>query len=199
MRARDVMSTEPNCCTPSSSARTAAALMAKFNLGALPVIDSYSRRTLVGIVTDRDLCVHAVAERGERPIRLVRDCMTTNPICCGPQTKLRQVVAAMMEHKVHRVPIVDRRHRLVGIVSTTDLLQAGAIAFGELPRTRSAISTKPDEAAVSIAMASYLPLRMPVPSFLDCERPQAPAHVPTPSATHARTVTDHRSSLNSSR
>jgi len=127
MRANEVMTQIPNCCIPSTTARTAATILKKFELGALPVVDSYSSRKLVGIVTDRDLCVRALAEPEQPGETLVEDCMTRDPVCCNPESDVRQVLALMASRSVRRIPVVDREHRAVGMITLADLVYRQAL------------------------------------------------------------------------
>ena len=122
MRAAEVMTQIPNCCTPSSTARMAAALLKQFKFGALAVVDDYSCRKLVGIVTDRDLCIEALAGSQEPDAVLVADCMTRDPVSCQPETDVQDILALMAAHRVRRIPIVDQNLCVVGMVTLTDLV-----------------------------------------------------------------------------
>jgi len=127
MRAAEVMTQIPNCCTPSSTARMAAAILSKFKFGALPVVDDYNHRKLVGIVTDRDLCLKALAGPQEPDEVLVADCMTRDPVYCHPETDVHDVLALMAAHRVRRIPIVDQNRCVVGMVTLTDLVHRQAL------------------------------------------------------------------------
>jgi CBS domain-containing protein len=127
MRASEVMTQIPNCCMPSSTARTAATILRKFGLGALPVVEDYASRKLVGIITDRDLCIRALVDPDQPNEALVEDCMTRDPVCCGPDSDVRYVLALMATRGVRRVPVVDQDHRVVGMVTLTDLVHHNAL------------------------------------------------------------------------
>ncbi len=132
MRVSDVMTPNPAVCTASSSAQTAAALMKEKDTGILPVVeDAYSKR-MVGVVTDRDLCL-AVVAAGRDPNHVwVRDCMTVEPVFCTAMDKTETVVEIMQRHQVRRVPVVDMEKNVIAMVSLSDLVRRNAVANGEL-------------------------------------------------------------------
>ena len=132
MRASEIMTVIPNCCLPSSPARTAATILKKFGLGALPVVDDYINRKLVGVVTDRDLCTKALAEPRVPEEALVEDCMARDPVFCTPETSVRTVLALMVTHRIRRVPVVDPDGRVVGMVTLTDLFCHEAVPAKDL-------------------------------------------------------------------
>jgi CBS domain-containing protein len=119
MKAQDLMTTEPACCTPSSTVREAAQLMREHDCGCIPVVEGKSRR-LVGMVTDRDVACRCVAE-GKSPDTPVREIMTTNPQSSHPEDDIAAVEQIMIEAKVRRVPVVDDGGRCIGMIAQADL------------------------------------------------------------------------------
>jgi CBS-domain-containing membrane protein len=117
-RVRDIMTRSVVSCSPSDNLNRSAQLMWEGDCGALPVIDSEGQ--LLGMITDRDICMAAYT-RG-RPLSEVRvaDVMSTGLITCRPTDSLRSVMDAMATHQVRRIPVVDDG-RLVGIVSLADV------------------------------------------------------------------------------
>ena len=92
-------------------------MMAETNVGALPVaVDG----RLVGIITDRDIAVRAMATR-KAPDTPVREVMTCEVLCCREDQDLDQAAEHMASAGVRRVPVLDREMRLVGILSLGDL------------------------------------------------------------------------------
>ena len=121
VRARDVMSRDVVRVHPQDSLRYAAKLMAGYDCGALPVVDRENR--LVGMITDRDIAVRGVAERrdaGQLPVGVV---MTDEAFACHMNDSLKDCMRAMADHQVRRLPIVDDRERVVGIISQADVAQ----------------------------------------------------------------------------
>ncbi|MEA2564750.1 MAG: hypothetical protein QOH06_6254 [Acidobacteriota bacterium] len=120
MKARDLMTENPACITPETSARQAARLMEDHDIGSLPVIESESNRRLVGVVTDRDLALRVLG-RGESPEVQVREVMSGNVHSCRAEDSLDEVEDAMARNQVRRIPIVDENNRILGMVAQADL------------------------------------------------------------------------------
>ena len=116
MNIRDVMTPNPRTVAPSESIQNAARIMRDEDTGAVPVVENGKP---VGIVTDRDIVVRAVAEDGQIN-RSVRDIVTSSIVCATPDMSTGEASELMSEHQVRRLPVVDG-DRLVGIVSIGDL------------------------------------------------------------------------------
>jgi CBS-domain-containing membrane protein len=144
----------PNCCTPSSSVRTAATILKQFALGALPVIDDYASRKLVGIITDRDLCIGVLVDPDRPSEALVEDCMTRDPVCCSPDSDVRYVLALMASHGVRRIPVVAQDHRVVGMVTLTDLVHQNALPPQDLCSALACIVAPAKQIARACAVAA---------------------------------------------
>jgi CBS domain-containing protein len=123
MKARDIMTTNPACCTPESTAYEAARVMAECDCGVIPVVENTESMRLVGVVTDRDLAVRGLAQ-GKGADTKVRDLMTRTPSCCGPDDDVKTIERVMAEKQVRRVPILDEEERCVGIIAQADLARA---------------------------------------------------------------------------
>jgi CBS domain-containing protein len=121
MRAKDIMTKDPECCRRDDTAQQAARVMRDRDCGCLPIVDDAGR--VVGIVTDRDLAVRGIAS-GKDPATKLNDLMTPVATCCGPDDDLRDVEKKMAELQVRRIPIVDGGGRCVGIVSQADIALA---------------------------------------------------------------------------
>jgi len=118
MKVSDAMSRDVQLANPKQSIRDAARMMAKIDAGALPVGEN---DRLVGVITDRDIAVRAVAE-GKSPLSTkVRDVMSAEVLYCFDDQDLDDVARNMGEQKVRRLPVVNRDKRLVGIISFGDL------------------------------------------------------------------------------
>jgi CBS domain-containing protein len=142
-----MMTPDPTCCTPDSTARQAALLMKEHDCGSIPVVENASSKRLVGTVTDRDLAIRGLAA-GNGPETPVRELMTPEPITCAPEDEVEVVREVMVAQQVRRVPVVDRDGRVVGIVSQADLaLEEGAASDREVGRIVEAISEPRGEQA----------------------------------------------------
>jgi CBS domain-containing protein len=117
MKVRDAMSSDVLVVSPTQSIRDAAKIMAKIDSGVLPVGED---DRLVGMITDRDIAIRAVAE-GKAPTTKVRDIMSDEVLYCFDDQDLDEVAQNMGDTKVRRLPVLNREKRLVGIISLGDL------------------------------------------------------------------------------
>jgi len=117
MRVKDAMTTDVELASPTQTIRQAALLMGKADCGALPVADKDS---LVGMITDRDIAVRAVAA-GKGPNTLVKEIMSAEVLYCFEDQTLEEVANNLGDEKVRRLPVMNRDKRLVGILSLGDM------------------------------------------------------------------------------
>ncbi len=122
MHVSEAMSSDVKIANPNQPIRHAAAMMAEIDAGVLPVGEN---DRLVGMITDRDIAIRAVAA-GKLPSTLVRDVMSKEVDYCFEDDDLDEVAAKMAEAKLRRMPVLNRNKRLVGIISLGDI----AIADG---------------------------------------------------------------------
>jgi CBS domain-containing protein len=123
MKVQDIMTGEPRSVTPDATAQEAARLMKEMDTGVIPVVESSSSRKLVGVVTDRDIAIRLVAE-GRAADSRVSDVMSSGQIAtCGPSDDVDRVMETMSREQVRRIPIVDERGSLVGIVAQADIVR----------------------------------------------------------------------------
>jgi len=121
MRAKEIMTRDPECCTGDDTARRAAQVMRDCDCGCVPIVDEAGM--VIGIVTDRDLAVRAIAAGKDSSTKL-NDLMTPVATTCGPDDDLRDVEQKMAELQVRRIPIVDDAGRCIGIISQADIAVA---------------------------------------------------------------------------
>ncbi|PYR69394.1 MAG: CBS domain-containing protein [Acidobacteria bacterium] len=115
MNIREVMTPNPQCVAPGDSIQNAARIMRDCDTGAVPVVDNGRP---VGIVTDRDIVVRAVAD-GELN-RPVREIVSGDVVCATPEMSTHEAAHLMSEHQVRRLPVVENEC-IIGIVSLGDL------------------------------------------------------------------------------
>jgi len=128
MKVSDAMTRDVHIATPDQSIRDAAAEMATLDAGILPVGEG---DRLVGMITDRDIAVRAVAQ-GKYPDTPVREVMTQDVKYCFEDEDVQAVAQNMAEIQVRRLPVLNRDKRLVGILSLADMaLMEGAETAGE--------------------------------------------------------------------
>ncbi len=125
MRAQDIMTRDPSCVTPGATVRDAARVMKDEDVGIVPVVESDSSRKLLGVVTDRDIAIRCIAD-GRDGTCHVSDVMSSRDLAtCGPDDDLDEVMSTMGKEQVRRIPIVDERGSLVGIVAQADVARKG--------------------------------------------------------------------------
>ncbi len=127
MRVSEVMTREPICCIRTTSVMNAARMLREFDIGILLVIEDLWRRKLMGVVTDRDLCLAALREVHDPTLTTVEDCMATDLVTCTPDTDLQAVLAAMAERQVRRAPVIDGSNCVRGIIGISDLIRHNAV------------------------------------------------------------------------
>jgi CBS domain-containing protein len=120
MKVSEAMSRDVRVANPSETIRQAAAMMSEIDAGVLPVGEN---DRLVGMITDRDIAVRAVAA-GKSPDTPVRDIMSSDVCYCFDDQDIGDVAANMADIKVRRLPVVDRNKRLVGILALGDIALA---------------------------------------------------------------------------
>jgi CBS domain-containing protein len=120
-KANDLMTQNPACVTPQTTAQEAASLMEREDVGSLPVVESRDSMQLVGIVTDRDLALRILG-RGQAASTPVSTAMSSgNLACVGPEDALDKVEELMSDHQVRRIPVVDENNRVLGMIAQADL------------------------------------------------------------------------------
>jgi CBS domain-containing protein len=124
VQVKDVMTTSVETIGPDSPLQEAAERMKALDVGPLPVCDGHR---LVGMITDRDITVRAVAQGFGGAMGSVRDVMTPDVVSCFEDQDVREAARLMQEHRVRRLVVLNRDKRLVGIVSLGDL----AVATGD--------------------------------------------------------------------
>ncbi len=117
MRVSEAMTRQVHLVNPGQTIRDAAEIMSEIDAGALPVSDG---ERLVGMITDRDIAVRAVAS-GKGPDTLVEDVMSKEVLYCYEDDDTEDVAENMADIQVRRLPVVNRDKRLVGILSLGDL------------------------------------------------------------------------------
>lgn len=124
MKVNQCMTREVRIVDPDETLQDAARAMADIDAGILPVGEN---DRLVGIVTDRDIAIRAVAI-GRQPTAKVRDVMSGTISYCYEDDEAEDVLETMANFQIRRMPVLDRNKRLVGIVSITDLAHNGEAA-----------------------------------------------------------------------
>jgi CBS domain-containing protein len=120
---RELMTKDPRAVQSGATVMEAARLMRDEDAGIVPVVDGDK---LVGTVTDRDIAIRVVARGRDVRNAIVADCMTEHVYACFANEPLAECMRQMARHQVRRMPIVDERGRLVGILAQSDLARHSA-------------------------------------------------------------------------
>jgi CBS domain-containing protein len=119
MKAEDWMTRDVRTCRPETSMNEAAHLMWARDCGVLPVLGADGR--VVGMITDRDLCMGAYLQGKALANLTVADSMTRTVFSCLASDPIEEVIRRMGDEQVRRVPVLDARGQLVGVLSLSDL------------------------------------------------------------------------------
>lgn len=119
IKCKEIMSRKVLSATKDSTLQEVANLLKTGDIGILPIVDSENR--LLGLVTDRDIVVRAVADGSDITKTVVGDIMSTDTYTAGPDDFAFEAVRTMGDKQVRRVPIVDELGVLLGIVSMADI------------------------------------------------------------------------------
>lgn len=156
MKVLDIMKREVRSCGPGSHLATVGRLMAEVGCGILPVLGEGDR--VVGVITDRDLCL-AVAERDRKPSDIqVRHVMSGEVFICRPHDDVVEALGIMQARRVRRLPVVNEEGHLEGLLSLDDVvLESKAFAsetfdgpfYADIARTLRAICQHPTPSVVA--------------------------------------------------
>jgi len=117
MKVKELMTQDPATLGPNATIGEAATLMKQEDCGSIPIVDD---GRLVGIVTDRDIVVRAIAAGKEPKRTRISEIMSADPITVRPDDSVDEAEQAMRERQVRRLPVVEDG-RLVGIIVTAQL------------------------------------------------------------------------------
>jgi CBS domain-containing protein len=139
MKIVEIMTANPEFVTPDDSVIDVANIMARENVGLVPVCESRETRKLCGVITDRDIVVRVIAEgKDPRAIASLTEIMSPELVTCSPDDDVDTVKQLMQDHQVRRVLGTDEHGCLVGLVAQADL--ARELAREEVGETLKAIS-----------------------------------------------------------
>jgi len=128
MKVKDVMHKGAVWVEPDTALSTVARKMKREDIGAIPVGEN---DRLIGMVTDRDICCRAVANGRDLKQLTARDVMTGPIVYCRSDQGLSQAIGIMRKAKVRRLPVINERHRLVGMLSLGDISAKAASASAQ--------------------------------------------------------------------
>ncbi len=118
LRCRDIMTRSVTAAAPEMPLREVAALMREGDMGALPVVKD---NKLLGIITDRDIVVRAVAEGKDANTTTAAEVMTAEVFSARPDTFMFEVIRLMGDKQVRRVPVIGEAGELCGMIAMADI------------------------------------------------------------------------------
>jgi len=152
MKVKEIMTPNAKAIWLTESLADAAQLMWENDCGVLPIIKD--GRKVIGMITDRDICM-AAAMRDKNPSNVsVEEVMTGLVYSLNPEDEIDQALEAMQEHKIRRLPVVNAEGELEGILSMNDVVlnakaTGDSIAYGDVVKTYQAICQHPVPATAS--------------------------------------------------
>ena len=117
MKVKDIMTADPATVGPNDLVAQAATLMKQEDCGAIPVVRD---NTLIGIITDRDIAIRAVAAGRDPKTTKVSEVMSADPITVRPDDDVSEAASTMAKSQIRRLPVVEKG-KLLGIVVTAQL------------------------------------------------------------------------------
>ncbi len=127
MQVKEIMTLKPSYCTPYWTVEAVAALMEHAGTGIVPVVEELLHRKLLGVITDRDLCLRVVAP-GKYPAHtLASECMTPHPTCCHAEDNAETALQLMRDKQVRRLPVVNEQMELQGMISISDFIRCDLV------------------------------------------------------------------------
>lgn len=119
----EIMIKDPLYITPNEKISTTELIMLRKNIGGLPVVTEKDQKILMGIITQRDIRLARFAISLESPNTLVKDLMTSDPFVIREDDIIVNVLKKMFEHNVERLPVINEKNELVGLVLEKNILK----------------------------------------------------------------------------
>lgn len=147
MTCAEVMTPNPTCCRIDHTVDQAAELMKAADIGMVPVVSDASAK-LIGVLTDRDIVMRVVASGRDARATKVGEVMTPNPVVCSPEDATEAALERMASNQVRRMPIVDGRGTIVGIIAQADV----ATRLGSAEQTGHVVEaiSEADEGTIAV-------------------------------------------------
>lgn len=146
MKVEEVMSANPKACTLTDNLSTAAGLMWEHDCGIVPVVVEEGK--VVGLITDRDICMAANMKARQLSDIVVADVISGDIYACKPDEDIRSALKTMQENKVRRLPVIAADGTLQGILSMNDVVlkadepkekKASELSYGDVVNTYKSI------------------------------------------------------------
>lgn len=133
MKVKDCMCHEIAYLTPESTVEDCAKLMCNKHIGCIPICDN--NKTVVGLVTDRDIILRSIACNKDIKTTPVSDIMTCNVCYCTQDEEINEAEKKMSNEQIRRLPVVDENNKIIGIITLGDLCKNQNINTDEVSKT----------------------------------------------------------------
>jgi CBS domain-containing protein len=120
-KCKNVMTKDLVTATPEDTIVDVAQLMKNEDIGPVLVVDDNDSKSLVGIITDRDIVLKVIADGQDAQTTRVGEVMSKKLITCRPDDDVDVAIKAMAQFQLRRIPVVDDNMKLVGIISQADV------------------------------------------------------------------------------
>jgi len=118
MKVKDCMCQEVSCVSPQNTIKDCATIMSNKHVGCIPVCDN--SQNVVGLVTDRDIILRAIACNKDVNTTPVSEIMTCEVCTCTPNADITEAEQLMSQNQIKRIPVVEN-NKIVGILTLGDL------------------------------------------------------------------------------
>jgi CBS domain-containing protein len=118
MKVRDAMHGKVEWAQPTETVQSLAKRMRELDIGSVPIGEN---DRLIGMVTDRDIALRAVADGRDPALLTAREVMSKGIVYCRDDEDLEDAVRIMEQKQIRRLPVVDEKKRMVGILSLGDI------------------------------------------------------------------------------
>jgi CBS domain-containing protein len=160
MKVQQLMTKAVSCCLPEETANQAAQIMWERDCGFVPVVEDRASQRVVGVVTDRDICMAAYTKGRSLDQIPLRELMSTEVRSCRASDDVGEAEQAMRRAQVHRLTVLDDAGQLLGVISVADVAREAAretrskrqeVTVSEVGETLAAIRQPREIAAVATA------------------------------------------------
>jgi len=149
MKVKDVMTSNVRACFKSDNLATAAQLMWEHDCGCVPVLNEQAQ--VVGMVTDRDICMAAFFQGAPMSEIKVSNVMSRQLFVCSSDDDLSAAENTMSEKKVRRLPVLDKQARLVGLLSLSDIVRSADHEYVQGAVTRTVTDAQVARLAAAVS------------------------------------------------
>jgi CBS domain-containing protein len=140
MKVREIMTPDPEVVTPEQPISRAAKIMREYDVGMVPVVSDVGDKTLVGLITDRDIAVRHVADSHMEDCTVGAHMTRDNIETVRENDDSATVLEAMKRREVRRIPVMNERGALVGVVAQADIAVTNDIPKEEVAEVVKSIS-----------------------------------------------------------